>query len=124
MGIERRQIERFRPKESTFVAFRPEFSKMGKLLDISKGGLCFQYMARGNQVQDAGALEIDMFLSSNGYYLPNVPCKLVYDAEFKEGGALPDGMECRRCGLRFENLTKEHTTQLELYLKSHTAGTA
>jgi len=44
MNAEHRRNARVSPKEMTFVAVRPEFSKSGELLDISRGGLRFQYL--------------------------------------------------------------------------------
>ena len=82
MNAERRRNARVSPKEMTFVAMRPEFSKSGELLDISRGGLCFQYLRRLNHEGNVKtSLKIDIFIINNGYYLPKVPCTLIYDVE-------------------------------------------
>ena len=119
---ERREEERFRPKKRTFVVFKPEFLKLGKVLDISASGLCFQYLAKEDQAGEAPAIEADIFMSDNGYYLPDVSCKLVWDTEAKEKMTFPIGFQSRRCGLRFLSLTKEQRNKLEHYLQVHTAG--
>ena len=119
---ERREEERFRPKKRTFVVFKPQFLKLGKVLDISAGGLCFQYLAKEDQLKDAPAIEADIFMSDNGYYLPDVPCKLVWDTEAKEKMTFPIGFQNRLCGLQFLKLTKEQQNKLEHYLQVHTAG--
>ena len=118
---ERRGKERFRPKKRTFVVFKPQFHKLGKVLDISAGGLCFQYLAKEDQLGDAPAIEADIFMSDNGYYLPDVSCKLVWDTEAKEKMTLPVGFQNRRCGLRFLQLTREQQDKLEHFLQVHTA---
>jgi len=80
MNAERRRTLRSYPNELTFVVMRPEFSKSGKLLDISSGGLCFQYLFTSNPSEGgAASVKIDIFIIDNGYYLPKVPCTLVYD---------------------------------------------
>jgi hypothetical protein len=121
MNAERRRTLRLHPKELTFVVLRPEFSKSGELLDISRSGLCFQYFLKTDPAGDgATSVKIDIFIINNGYYLPRVPCKLIYDVEKKEATLFPISIEFRRCGLQFEDLSKEQTRQLELYLNNHT----
>ncbi|MFC1828507.1 PilZ domain-containing protein [Thermodesulfobacteriota bacterium] len=125
MNAERREKVRVHPKDLTFVALRPDFDKLGKMLDISKGGLCFQYITstgEADQVNGVTSLDIDLFLSKNSYYLAGVPCKLIYDKK-KEIGALdPTNLEYRLCGLKFGELTKGQTNLLEFYLSYHTAN--
>lgn len=121
MNTERRRNVRLNPKELTFVVLRPEFSKSGELLDISRGGLCFQYLHKPNPGGDvATSLKIDMFIINNGYYLPKVPCTLVYDVEKEKAALFPMSFEFRRCGLQFGELSHEQTRQVELYLSHHT----
>jgi hypothetical protein len=123
MNTERRRNARLNPKELTFVAVRPEFSQSGELLDISRGGLCFQYLRKLNPGGDMKTpLKIDIFIINNGYYLPKIPCTLVYDVETDKEALFPMSLESRRCGLQFGNLSHEQTSQVELYLTKHTEG--
>ena len=118
---ERREKKRFRPKKRTFVVFKPQFMKLGKVLDISAGGLCFQYLAKEDQAGDAPAIEADIFISDNGYYLPDVSCKLVWDTEARGKVPFPTGFQNRCCGLRFDTLTKEQEHKLDHFLQVYTA---
>jgi len=120
---ERREKERFRPKKKTFIAIKPQFVKLGKILDISASGLCFQYLVKNDQIGDTTSLQADIFMSDNGYYLPDVSCKLVWDAEMEEM-TFPIGFQSRRCGLQFTSLTKSQRDELDRYLQEHTAGMA
>ena len=124
MNTERRRNARVSPKEVTFVAVRPEFSKSGELLDISRGGLRFQYLRRLNHEENMKTfLKIDIFIINNGYYLPKVPCTLIYDVEEEKWPALlPMRLESRHCGLKFGKLSPEQTRQVEIYLSHHTEG--
>ena len=122
-SAERRESVRLRPKEATFVALRPEFVKLGKLLDINRSGLCFQYISKGDSVDVSLSHHIDMFVGNNGYYLPNVPCKMIYDEKIKRNMTVVMGLEYRRCGLKFDPLSRQQMVQLELYLKEHTEKT-
>lgn len=119
MNAERRRNVRLRPENLTFVAVRPKFAKLGKLLDISSSGLCFQYMYKKDQNGGKALFKIDIFINENGYYLLRVPCKVIYDIEIKEEMVFTIELELRRCGLKFENLTKDQVEQLGLYLKNH-----
>ena len=121
---ERREDLRMRPKKMTYVALRPDFSKLGKIQDISMGGLCFQYMAKEGQNGDSEHFDIDIFISEDGYYLPSVPCKLVYEKKMKKAVSHPVSLEYRLCGLQFDQLSGEQAGQLVHYLKNHTAGDA
>ena len=122
MNAERRKNARMHPKKLTFVAVRPEFSRAGELFNISKSGLCFQYLLRKNPADyEAKKLKIDIFIINNNYYLPKVPCTLVYDAEEKKEATLfPKDFEFRRCGLQFEEISFEQAQKVGLYLKNHT----
>jgi len=121
MNAERRRNARLNPKEPTFVVVRPEFSRSGELLDISRGGLCFQYLRKLNPGGDVKTpLKIDIFIINNDYYLPKVPCTLVYDVEKKGTTLFPMSFELRRCGLQFGELSKEQNRQVELYLNNYT----
>ena len=120
---ERRAHPRLKPRELTFVAIRPDFTRLGKILDISGGGLCFQYMAKDKQPPDGSAVQADIFISSNGYYLPGVPCKMVYEKKGQDI-TFPIGLEYRACGLQFQGLTQDQTEKINYYLNEHTAGKA
>lgn len=117
---ERRESVRLRPKLETFVALRPEFSTLGKLLDVNKKGLCFQYLTKNKPEDTPDTINIDMFDSDNGYYLPNIPCRMIYDEKSKTEMTYIIGLEYRRCGLRFGQLSREQMDQLYVYLMRYT----
>jgi len=127
INAERREEVRLRPKDLTFVAVRPKFAKLGRLLDINRRGLCFQYMAEsraeGDLTGSTGSLEIDIFIKNNEYYLPSLLCKLIYDAKMKDRTIFPMGLEYRSCGLQFRKPERTQIDQLELFLKNQTAET-
>ena len=125
MENERRGKVRLRPKVLTFVAVRPGFVELGRLLDIGEEGLSFQYLGKsggiGGQKEDKLSFEVDIFLSDKKYYLPRVPCVLIYDRKSEEGATFPFGLENRHCVLRFRRLKKGQIDQLGLYLKEYAA---
>lgn len=109
------------PVSTTFVAVRPEFARLGKLLDINIEGLCFQYMQRGEIPKQncLSEFEVDMFINNNGFYVQGISCERVYDEEIKNVGILTSDIRIRRCGVRFVDLSQRHVEQIELYLKNY-----
>ena len=120
MNSERRKTERFLPRDETYVALRPDFTKLGRLSNISKGGLSFQYIASKGESQ--GSTHLDLFTGNNGFYLSRLACKVIYDNSLLEDNISSTSLEHRRCGLEFGETTEVQATQLELYLANHVAG--
>ena len=121
MNAERRKQERLEPREVTFAALRPRFSKLGKIVDVSKNGLSFQYVTpQRGQTKKTASLEIDIFMGDESYYLQGIPSKLIYDLETNERVDSPGGVEHGRCGLQFRRLTKDQISRWEFFLNNHT----
>ncbi len=120
---EQRQYERLEPSQgSALVVFRPDFSKIGPINDISRGGLGFNYLhPADNEIPVAETSHIiDIIASNNTFNLSNIPCRLVYDAETDNDQMtlMPD-LANRLCGLK-----EEQEKQINLFLEKHTVGTA
>ncbi len=119
METEQRKFIRLLPQDLTFAVIRPHFSNLGKVKDISRGGMAYEYIF--NETQNTGDAEIDIFLSGDSFYLPRIPSKIIYDTKIVEKF---QSVETRRCGVQFRDLTEEQAAELDLFLKSHTTGTA
>jgi hypothetical protein len=122
---ERRGQARLQPGAVTFVAVRPHFVKLGRLIDIGQDGLSFQYVGQigetGGRLKETMSFEIDIFLKDRRYYLPGMPCVVIYDRKSEHEEAFPAGLEIRRCGLKFRGLEKEQMSRLDLYLETYAA---
>ena len=120
---ERREFIRFLAQGTAFAVLRPHFTKLGKIKDISEGGLAFQYVAYKGQNEESSA--IDIFLTGNRFYLGRIPCKIRYDIKLDERYQIPiDRIERRRCWVQFGQLTEEQGDKLAFFLKNHITGTA
>ena len=123
-------------QDTAFAVLRPHFTKLGRIQDISGGGLAFEYIAYEGQKEDSSG--IDIFLSGDHFYLTRIPCKIAYDIKIAERyqtsigrietsiGRIEtsiDRIEKRRCGLQFGELAEEQAAKLEFFLKNHTRGT-
>jgi hypothetical protein len=114
-----RQHLRLVPKDLTFVAIRPDFSHFGRLIDISDGGLRFQFMGVPRSLAERRHMALDLFVHGNGYYLSEVSCKFVHEADV--GAALPGALVTRHFGLQFKGLTASQTERLEYFFEHYTA---
>ena len=124
---EQRQYERLGVQDSAFVVFRPEFSKIGPISNISRGGLGFTYLSPSDNEAPVAETShiIDLIVSNNTFHLTNIPCTLVYDAKAdNEQMTLMPDLAKRFCGLKFDELTKEQKKQINFFLENHTAGRA
>lgn len=112
-----RRHERFEPQESAFVVFRPEFNKIGPINDINRGGLGFNYLPSADKENPVSenSHTIDIFDSNNSFYLPNIPCRLVYDADNNDQLTSMHNLTNRRCGVRFDQLTEEQEKQITFF---------
>ena len=125
MRSEQRKHDRFIPTENAYAALGRKYAKVGKIKDISKNGLAFEYIA-GEEFNN-NASEIDIFLIGTEFHLYKVPCKMIYNIDAyvpKINNRLVKLFTTKRCGLQFKNLTKDFRTLLEFFIKHHTIQTA
>ncbi len=114
---ERRVFDRYVPSDLVFTTFRPTFDRMGRIKDISKGGLAMEYTLLEEKPDLEEKVVIDIFNNEKKYNLFNVPCHVIYDRRVNDGEGFLTTIETRRCGLKFEDLKPEQTAQLEMVLK-------
>ena len=119
---ERRRAVRFLPRKSTFVALRPEFVRLGKVVDISSTGLRFQYLISEDNPEEKGRVTLDMFIGSDVYYLPDIPCETIYERKLAQHGSDAMGLEQRQCGVKFRPLNRKQSDKLDMFLRHHTSG--
>lgn len=120
---ERRKFSRRFPQDTAFAVLRPDFTKLGKIKDISRAGLAFQYIAYDGQTRDTP--DMDIFLSGDRFYLSKIPSKIIYDNQIREQNQKFISLfETRQCGLQFGELRQDQATQLEFFLNNHTTATS
>ena len=116
--MERRKFTRFRAQDSAFAALRGDYSKVGKIYDISLNGLAFRYLAE--EMSEEEYTHVDIFLSDNGFHLHNVPCNVIYNVKESTSGSL--SISPYRCGLKFKPLKGEKQVKLEFFLNNYSSG--
>ena len=117
-----RKVTRFPAKERAFALLKPFCDKLGQIRDISLGGLSFEYLDVGadENVGRPEALTIDIIMTRESFYLSQIPCDIVYDEPANDDSPhFLKGIESRRCGLRFSDLSEDQRNGLEIFLKKH-----
>lgn len=116
-----RTYVRYKAKQGALVAFLipglPPIARVRRLLDISRGGLAFQYLSSERQKYTSLQVDLSWFKSLEPV-VSRLPCRIVHDI-----GENHDIVKCaqfRRCGLQFEALSKEQESQLDAFIQDYT----
>jgi hypothetical protein len=119
---ENRRYVRFLATEEAFSALGPLYEHIGPIEEISMGGLSFTYFGPESLLDDCST-QAHIFLMGKGFYLSNIRCKIVYDVPVHP--PLPNftfhyNIQIARCGIQFENLSKQAATRLNFFLRTYT----
>ncbi len=123
MSIERRNHERFKFKatDKVFAVPTGDPVALGKITNISHGGLAFSYVASQDQSKESSALKI--LLSGRSFSMRRVPVKAVWDRPIPQAYSL-DLITLRQCGVQFGELTDEQKFDLKCFIKNYTSPPA
>lgn len=115
--MERRKHKRFKLQNRVYVTLKDNYYKLGQLINISKGGFAFFYIANGEKIN--GRFNIDLFSGTDAFYLRNMSFKTMSDFSHDNEPPFIFG-KIRRCGGQFGKLTQSQKSQLDCFIKSHT----
>jgi c-di-GMP-binding flagellar brake protein YcgR len=116
--VERRKHKRFQVDNSAFVILGSHYEKLGRIIDISMGGLAFRYMTA---VERPNASYLAIVLPETNFCLDEVSAKTISDFELPD--KLPaSSITVRRCGVQFVNLTDNQKSQIEFFINNYTIG--
>jgi len=127
MSKEKRKFNRQEPRISAYAAVGGAFTWVGEILDVSPGGMAFQYVMYrdfNEEKKDSAAI----FIPNDGFRLDNLPCAVLYDIPAKTGDPEMDtSVAVKRCGVQFKDLTEHQAEQLQFFIEhyskaSKTAG--
>jgi PilZ domain len=123
METDKRKDKRFLVGEEVIVALRNRTSRVGRVKDISMGGLSFEHIYDEDLEGDLSKRDVSLWADKHS--MADIPCRVVYDipiSEPPEYDYLSVHFKTRRCGVQFEKLTENQETQLDSFLKTHTKG--
>jgi hypothetical protein len=115
--VERRKHKRFRVQEGAFVILKPSDTGAGRLVNISMGGLMFEYVA--TKEPSVEATELELFVTDSVFRLYGVPCRSVWDLPVYIHPTMP--LQKRRSGVEFGQLSPHQRSQLEFFIENHTS---
>ena len=119
-GQERRRHPRYRVPEDVFVSMKDRGETIGRVVDISRGGVSFRYIE--DETSHPGKTSIDLFSHRIKALLEEVPVRTVSD--FAVGTDIPySSIPVRRRGLQFLKPDHRQKRRIEHFLKHH-AGPA
>ena len=117
MKSERRQDTRYIVKDNVFHIFNQGSKIAGKLIDISKGGLAFQYKPIKGKKLESNLYDI-ISTGSQRFYLFDIICKPIYDTSDLIVDQSATDTERRRRGLQFSMLTENQIDKFELLVRN------
>ena len=119
-GLEKRETKRVKAREDAYAVFRPTFTKLGQIIDISWGGLAFCYPVTGDKT--TGFSELDIFLTNQGFYLERIPSNTISDFKIHKRFS-HSSMPTRRCGVKFGALSPFQVSRLDYFIRNYTLKT-
>ncbi len=124
MTTERRKHGRRKPVKTAFAAVSPDSGRLGKIVNISRGGLLFEYLCYGTDAANVSL--VDIFLPDNEFHLFGIPCRVISDAIPPAGIGCTNlsVVTCKRCSLCFEQLTDAQRKRLNFFLENFTTAQA
>ena len=117
MNIERRKFVRYRIAPHTIFLYSNNSPVKGWVRDISKGGMAFEYTPM-EECEPKPEISLILMGDAIPFYLPDMPCKTVYDIKVDKNDRPFKGTGNRRCGVQYENLDSEMQEKLEFLLSS------
>jgi hypothetical protein len=109
-----RKYKRYRVRGGLTVVLDPEYPNGDEILDIGKGGLTFNYVDRGDPLDEES--KIDIYVD-NELYLEKLKVKLVSNIEV--GDISFSSKNIRRISVQFLSLTPVQEFDLKALIKSH-----
>ncbi len=111
--VERRMYERFPVVDNAFAVLRfsPSTMKIGRITDISIGGMAFEY-EHSEDWNDAPR-ELSILFGDDDFYLEKIQFETISDIIISFSFT-----ETRRRGIKFGDLTASQKKQLEVFVKT------
>ena len=117
--LERRKHRRYQVAENVLVFNSTTF---GQIINISKGGLAFRYLAQKDDPPLA-TFEIGILNGDNGFYLDQLKCRTVTVNDTPPIHPTSSTI-IRKTGIQFTDLTPEQNERLASFLAENSIGEA
>ena len=118
MGVERRRFTRYVVREDEVDVLSRDLKVVGKLKNISRGGLACQYTAVNGTKADSEMVDI-LGRAPERFSLLSLNCRRVYDIATLNEDRTFTGTATRLRGLQFKGLTEEQGERLAFLLENY-----
>jgi hypothetical protein len=118
--IDKRRYARVSLEDDSFAALNDGCHRVGKVIDISLGGLSIEYIV-GKKIA-SNFTKLDIFSFGNIFHLYNLPCNIVYDIDINVPhvhNSFVSVLTTKRSGLEFYELSKDDFLQLKLFIENN-----
>lgn len=115
---ERRRHSRSPVHANAYAAIGRGFTKVGRIRDISEGGLAFDYIV--GEGAPGSARWVDLFTAESALHLRGIPCRIVYEIDIevpRVAKPVAAMLTKRRCGIRFEETPEDHRQSIRLFIQ-------
>ncbi|KPK35301.1 MAG: hypothetical protein AMK70_05550 [Nitrospira bacterium SG8_35_1] len=115
---ERRRHRRFEVKTLAIAVPNKPTSQVGRIINISKGGMAVRYLDQEDWADDADT--IDILIDSN-FFMTNIPVQNVNDFKVENQVSF-SVMNERQCCVQFGTLSSDQVILLDEFISEHTAS--
>lgn len=119
-SVEKRKHRRYTAKEGAFAVVTSDDNKIGQINNISKSGLSFRYIANGKPSN--GMVEIEIFSTTNDFYLKKLSANVIVDADVGSQFYL-SSLPLRELVVQFEKMNPNQMLLLDYFIKNYTTKT-
>jgi hypothetical protein len=119
---ERREHQRLLAKDWIFAVCKSHSVKIGRVVDISRGGIAFHYVPDSSNARDLieGSLKLEIFETKSSCCLKGVVGKIIYNRPVSRQANLPETYPMMHCGVEFDWLSREQHFQLDFFIHNFT----
>lgn len=119
-AVELRNHTRFLGSQGAYAAFFTtdlhNFVRLGKIIDISRGGVALRYIGVSEETSGTFILEL-LGNEKPAVHLGSVPCRVVYDHQLP--GESFGLVVVRRCGIEFGHLSEDQLARLDEFIQNY-----
>jgi hypothetical protein len=116
---EKRKHKRLLAKDLAYARF---LLGVGTLVNISGGGVSFQYAQDSGDDWEPlkGSMKLDLFKIQPFSKVTGIDCNVVYDTAVPWDIGVFGCYQMRRCGVQFGELSRNQSSELDLFIKDFT----
>ena len=120
MQENKRSEDRYRVPDGTYLHLQTEHDIVGRILDISAGGVGFEYVQLwdNDKIAVSGGSLVAGILNSGNYLLKGASCSAAYCLGIRSESPFAGTVPTFRCGMQFQRLSRMQQSQLQAILDS------